>query len=398
VAVTASASNTVPITVAPVADNEAFTLLHDQVLTVDPPGVLQGDTDADGDTLTATLVDGPTNGTLSNFNFFGPGGFQYQPNGGFVGPDSFTYRVSDGALNSNLATVTIDVTDQAPPVVLDLDGDGLEFVAMGDELNHALFDFNGDGTKETAAWVGSDDGFLVYDANGDRRVNDGSEIAFADMTAEADTDLAALQVVFDSNHDGLLTAADEQFSRFGVWQDANGNGATEVGEFRTLDEMAIVRLDLRSDNRSYDAANGQVTVHGEASFTYQDGSQGLLGDVSLALGRPADSIADSVGTADALAFDSGINPFDLVLSRQANNLRIAAHGSADQMTGQNWYSATSPQVETLQTGNGQTLLNSQVNQLIEAMAGFSSDNGMTWDQGLAAKPEEVQAVIAASWQ
>jgi hypothetical protein len=40
-----------------------------------------------------------------------------------------------------------------------------------------------------------------------------------------------------------------------------------------------------------------------------------------------------------------------------------------------------------------------ISQLIDAMAGFSANNnGMTWDQGLAAKPEDVQAVVAASWQ
>ena len=33
------------------------------------------------------------------------------------------------------------------------------------------------------------------------------------------------------------------------------------------------------------------------------------------------------------------------------------------------------------------------------MAVFTrSNNGMTWDGGIAAKPEEVQAVLAASWQ
>jgi uncharacterized repeat protein (TIGR01451 family) len=298
-------------------------------------------------------------------------------------------------------SATVTVTPMAPPVVLDLDGDGLEFVAMGDASNQALFDFNGDGTKETAAWVGPDDGFLVYDANGDRRVNDGSEIAFADMTAEADTDLEALQVVFDSNHDGLLTAADEQFSRFGVWQDANGNGSTEVGEFKTLGEMGIVSLGLRSDGGSYSAANEQVTVHGEASFMYQDGREGLLGDVSLAIGGPAHSSADpqvgGVGSNSSV-FSDGINPFDLVLSRQADNLRIAVYGSNDQATVQNWFGGSSHQVKTIQADNGHRLVNTQVNQLIDAMAGFSSDNGMAWDQGLAAKPEEVAAVVAASWQ
>ena len=100
-----------------------------------------------------------------------------------------------------------------------------------------------------------------------------------------------------------------------------------------------------------------------------------------------------------MAFGAGINSFDLMLSRQADNLRIAVYGSADEVTVQNWFGGAGNQIETIQAGNGQTLLSSQVNQLIEAMAGFSANNnGMTWDQGLAAKPEDVQAVVAASWQ
>ncbi len=100
-----------------------------------------------------------------------------------------------------------------------------------------------------------------------------------------------------------------------------------------------------------------------------------------------------------MAFSAGVNPLDLVLSRQANNLRIAVYGSTDQVTVQNWYGGTSHQVETIQAGNGQTLVSTQVNQLIDAMASFTSNNnGMAWDQGIAAKPEEVAAVVAASWQ
>ena len=306
-------------------------------------------------------------------------------------------------ITAGVPNITADYT-LAAPVVLDLDGDGLEFMAMGDESNQALFDFNGDGKMETAAWVGPDDGFLVYDANGDRMVNDGSEIVFANMTAEADTDLDALRAVFDSNHDGLLTAADEQFSRFGVWQDANGNGNTEAGEFKMLKKVGIVSLDLNSNGESYRTANDQVTVHGESSFTYRDGSQGLLGDVSLAIGGPADSSADSqvgVVSTDTSICNTSRNeivPFDLVLSHQVNDLRMAVYGPNDQIMIQNWFGGASNQVETIQTDKGRTLLSSQVNQLIDAMAGFSSNNGMTWDQGTTAKPEEVAAVVAASWQ
>jgi hypothetical protein len=423
VAITVTAVNDAPVNTVPAETQIAASNSQNIVFSsVNSNAISISDPDAGTGTLTVTLIasgsdvgkltlgsilglTSVTGNDTSNMTFQGTiadinnalNGLTYDPKSDNE-TDLITIVTSDGGntgsggAKTDSDSVTIDI-GMVPPVVLDLDGDGLEFVAMGDASNQSQFDFNGDGAMETAAWVGSDDGFLVYDGNGDRRVNDGSEIAFADMTAEADTDIEALRVVFDSNHDNLLTAADERFSSFCVWQDANGNGVTEEGEFKTLDEIGIVSLGLVSDGRSYDAANGQVTVHGEANFTYQDGSQGLVGDVSLAIGGPAVSSEDSVGTADSV-----INPFDLVLSRQANNLRIAAHGSADQMTGQNWYSATSPQVETIQTGNGQTLLSSQVNQMVEAMAGFSSDNGMTWDQGLAAKPEEVQAVIAASWQ
>jgi hypothetical protein len=289
-------------------------------------------------------------------------------------------------ITAGVPNITVDYT-LAAPVVLDLDGDGLEFMAMGDVANQALFDFNGDGTMETAAWVGSDDGFLVYDANSDRMVNDGSEIAFADMTAEADTDLDALRAVFDSNHDGLLTAADEQFSRFGVWQDANGNGNTEAGEFKVLKKMGIISLNLSSNGQSYRTTNDQVTVHGESSFTYRDGSQGLLGDVSLAIGRPADS-----------STDSQVGGQDLMLSRQANDLRMAVYGPNDQVMIQDWFGRSGHQVKSIQADNGHKLVNTQINQLIDAMAGFTTNNGIIWDQGLAAKPEEVAAVVAASWQ
>ena len=61
-------------------------------------------------------------------------------------------------------------------------------------------------------------------------------------------------------------------------------------------------------------------------------------------------------------------------------------------------SSTTNQIETIQAGNGQTLLSTQVDQLIQAMAGFTQQTGLTWDQGIDQQPQEVQAVLAASWQ
>jgi hypothetical protein len=108
----------------------------------------------------------------------------------------------------------------------------------------------------------------------------------------------------------------------------------------------------------------------------------------------------TLGNSDRLLYGDTITPLDLVLSRQVNDLRLAIHGSTDQVTIQNWYSApTTAQVETIQAGNGQTLLNTEVDQLIQAMATLSQqNNGMTWDQAIDQRPQDVQAILAANWQ
>ena len=67
---TSSAITTVAITVAavpdaPVAANDSYTVANTATLNVAAPGVLANDTDADGDTLSATLVTGPAVGTLT---------------------------------------------------------------------------------------------------------------------------------------------------------------------------------------------------------------------------------------------------------------------------------------------------------------------------------------------
>ena len=114
-----------------------------------------------------------------------------------------------------------------------------------------------------------------------------------------------------------------------------------------------------------------------------------------------DTISENDGTggnSDLLLYGATINPLDVVLSRQVNDLRLAIHGSTDYVTIQNWYSApTTAQVETIQAGNGLTLLNTEVDQLIQAMATFSQQTGLTWDQAIDQQPQQVQTVLAASW-
>jgi VCBS repeat-containing protein len=91
---------------APVAADDEFATDEDVQLAVAAPGLLTNDTDVDQNTLTAVLVGGPTHGTLT---LDANGSFTYTPDANFNGSDSFTYKVSDGDLESNVATVTITI-------------------------------------------------------------------------------------------------------------------------------------------------------------------------------------------------------------------------------------------------------------------------------------------------
>jgi Ca2+-binding RTX toxin-like protein len=115
-------------------------------------------------------------------------------------------------------------------------------------------------------------------------------------------------------------------------------------------------------------------------------------------GDGQDLVQDNSGTTDKILYDASINPLELVISRQANDLRLIIHGSSDQITVQNWYVGTTNRMETIQAGNGQVLLSTHVDQLIQAMASFSQQTGLTWDQAIDQLPQDVQTVLAASWQ
>lgn len=92
----------------PVASNDSYVVMEDNSLVVDAPGVLVNDNDLDGNSLTAVLVSTTTNGVL---NFNSDGSFSYTPNSDFTGTDSFTYLANDGVSDSNVAMVTLTVTE-----------------------------------------------------------------------------------------------------------------------------------------------------------------------------------------------------------------------------------------------------------------------------------------------
>ena len=71
-------------------------------------------TDADGNTLTYSVVSSTLNGGTLNFN--PNGSFTYDPAPNYFGPASFTFKANDGTADSNVATysITVNSVNDAP--------------------------------------------------------------------------------------------------------------------------------------------------------------------------------------------------------------------------------------------------------------------------------------------
>jgi hypothetical protein len=118
-----SLSNVATVTIdVTVAGNLAPVAVDDMVTTRQETPIdisfLTNDTDPDGDNIELSGLFSIVNGGAVNQ---GNGVIRFTPELGFVGTASFKYTITDGTANSNVATVTIDVTANRPPVAVDDD-------------------------------------------------------------------------------------------------------------------------------------------------------------------------------------------------------------------------------------------------------------------------------------
>ena len=109
-----------PVNDAPVAANDNYQTEQNTALAVSAAnGVLKNDSDVDGDALSASLLHGPKNGTLTGA-LASNGSFTYTPNTDFFGVDSLVYVVSDGSLRDTaVAYVTVTKTGLILPTLDD---------------------------------------------------------------------------------------------------------------------------------------------------------------------------------------------------------------------------------------------------------------------------------------
>ncbi len=196
------------------------------------------------------------------------------------------------------------IDEPEDPLILDLDGDGIETTRLGDRL--AFFDYDGDETAELTGFVGGNDGLLAIDKNGDGQINNLSEV-FGNRGISGFEELAQL----DENNDGVVDANDSQFSSLRVFKDTNENGKTDEGELLTLEEAGVASLstgftEVNEDN------NGNL-IKERGSFTRTDGTTAELADVEFQVNSLFTIYTgDTVASEEALALPSLIASGDLI--------------------------------------------------------------------------------------
>jgi hypothetical protein len=182
------------------------------------------------------------------------------------------------------------------PIILDLDGDGIETLAEAEADIH--FDHDGNGFAERTGWVSPDDALLVMDLDGNGVIDRGREL-FGNQTLlpggwKAANGFEALRVL-DLNRDGRLDVSDPAWSDLRLWKDADSDGRIDAAELGSLEDSAVQELLLAYDyslhideqgNRhrqlgSYRHADGTEREMVDVWFSFDPARTEFLGDVPV---------------------------------------------------------------------------------------------------------------------
>ena len=192
----------------------------------------------------------------------------------FIDAGEQSMRNARSGIHDNISTATTTRS----PLVVDLDGDGVETTTSE---NGTHFDHDNNGFAEKTSWVGKDDGLLVRDINGNGQIDDGTELfgnnSVLSNGQKAANGFEALKDL-DSNNDGVFNSSDTAWNQVNVWKDSNQNGKVDEGELLTLEQAGIENIDLNYQNSNAVDTNGN-TVGQIGSFDKENGTQGNISDI-----------------------------------------------------------------------------------------------------------------------
>ncbi|CTQ47566.1 Endoglucanase E1 precursor [Roseibium aggregatum] len=176
------------------------------------------------------------------------------------------------------------------PVLMDLDDNGIDLVSRANST--VYLDIGEDNYKHRTAWVGSGDGVLIIDADGNGEISSRKEVVFTDWDPSAETDIQALRQIFDTNQNGLLDSGDAQWSDFKVM--VTGTDGRLIA--KTLAELGIESINLSVDETKISYSDGS-SINGETTFSRTDGTMGTAVTATLAVDDDGYSVEEILTTA-----------------------------------------------------------------------------------------------------
>ncbi|MFT5426504.1 MAG: Ca2+-binding RTX toxin-like protein, partial [Gammaproteobacteria bacterium] len=448
----ASISDSFDLTVngIPELGTDSFDTLVDTDITISVAELLENDNDPDGDPLSVDNFHNVINGSI---NLTPEGDVLFSPLAGFNGAASFDYTVSDGRGGLSTQAVTINVlnsiTGDAGDNILNgtpgndlIDagagndiinanaGEDILFGGVGDdvlngEAGNDVLD-GGSGNNTLTGGLGNDI-YLFGEGGGNDIIIEtdtaegGDILRFANNIAAAD-----VEIIRDGKHLVFTLKSTGESITLQQWKAGKGAYLISVefgdGTVFNSDDLNInqklgkVGDDTVRGSRNNDRLYG---FEGNNTFIAKDGDdlldggagndllQGMSGNdtYQFTSGWGNDVIVEndidndpSSGNIDTVAFGSGITSIDLLLERNLDDLRVTQLGTTDTIDIQDWYLGSEFQTEIFRDSQGSALMNTQVDQLIQAMASFSVDTGLNWSDAAQQRPEDVETIVAAAWQ
>ncbi|HIJ85104.1 MAG TPA: hypothetical protein HPQ00_12995, partial [Magnetococcales bacterium] len=193
-------------------------------------------------------------------------------------------------INRDLIASDFCTSGASDPLVLDLDGNGVELSSVN---THPFgFDMNADGLLDQTGWVSGGDGLLVLDRNANGTIDDIREVVSEYFVPGVKSSLEAL-ITLDENHDNRIDLHDAAFSHLQV--------LTADGGLHGLDGLGITALTLETQAGWEVIKLAGNTITGMAGFERGVGTAGVMTEVvfSYDAGAP-DSTRPGVTTPSRL--------------------------------------------------------------------------------------------------
>jgi VCBS repeat-containing protein len=273
-------------------------------------GVLANDTDIDGDPLTAILVSNPAHGTVQ---FQTDGFFIYTPAVNFNGTDNFSYRVSDGALYSDEAVVTLTVKSvNDPPVVTprsltvnedqgltgfvsgtDPDGDALTYSKVGTVPLH--------GTVSVAS-----DGAFTYTPNPDFFGTDSFRFRAYDGKVYSTNGTVSISVLRVNDAPSFMTGTDQTVAEDSGTQSVPG-WAAAMSAGPANEASQVLSFVVTNDNAGLFTEQPAISPDGTLTYTPDVNANGVA-NVTVVLRDNGGTARGGVNTSAPKSFVITLTP------------------------------------------------------------------------------------------